>query len=103
MLIQHVYQVDPLTCPKCGGRMKIIGFVEARQDDVIRKILEHCDLWHPPPDPPPRGPPRAAPRFQAVHAQRESDSANAVEMDPEYLEHLHRESMTEQLELPWEP
>ncbi len=103
MLIQRVYHVDPLTCPHCGGRMKIIAFVEARQDEVIRKILEHCGLWHdPPPRGPPRGPPRDAPLFQSVQAQRESDSGNAVEMDPEYLEYLHRESMSEQLELPWE-
>ena len=100
MLIQRVYHVDPLTCPKCGGTMKIIAFVEARQNEVIRKILEHCGLWR---DPPPRAPPRFAPRFQAVRAQGESDCGNTVEVDPEYLEYLHRESMTEQLELPWEP
>ena len=35
--------------PKCGGTMKIIAFIEARQGDVIRKILEHCGLWHDPP------------------------------------------------------
>ena len=98
MLIQRIYHVDPLLCPKCGGTMKIIAFVEARQDDVIRKILEHCGLWRDPPDPPPRPPPPAAPK--AVHAQRESDSTSIVEMDPDFLEHLHREK---QGELPWEP
>src|SRR5271165_6317871 len=55
MLIKRVYQVDPLVCPKCGGAMKIISFIEARQDKVIRKILEHCGLWH---DPSARAPPR---------------------------------------------
>ena len=77
--------------------MKIVAFVEARQDDVIRKILEHCGLWHAPPLPPPRAPPPAAPK--AVHAQRESDSISTVEMDPDFLEYLHREK---QAELPWE-
>ena len=57
-LIKCVYEVDPLKCPKCGGQMKIISFIE--QNDVIEKILQHCGLWkdpaaHPPPleKPPP--------------------------------------------------
>ncbi len=28
-LIQKVYQIDPLLCPKCQGLMKIISFIEA--------------------------------------------------------------------------
>jgi len=55
ILIQRIYQADPLRCPKCGGAMKIIAFIEARQEEVIRKILRHCGLWH---DPPPRAPPK---------------------------------------------
>ena len=43
MLIQRVYQVDPLTCPKCGGRMKIIAFIEAHQDAVI--ATHSAALW----------------------------------------------------------
>jgi hypothetical protein len=27
-LIQKIYEADPLTCPKCQGRMKIITFIE---------------------------------------------------------------------------
>ena len=27
-LIQRVYEFDPLECPKCGGEMKIISFIE---------------------------------------------------------------------------
>ena len=42
-LIKCVYEVDPLKCPKCGGTMKIISFIE--EDAVIRKILRHCGLW----------------------------------------------------------
>ena len=97
MLIKRVYEVDPLVCPKCGEKMKIISFVEARQEEVIRKIIKHRGLWH---DQPPRAPPPAA--TKPVHAQRQSNSIPTVEMDPEYLEHLHRESMSDQLELPWE-
>jgi len=42
-LIQKIYHVDPLLCPKCKGTMKIISFIE--EPDVIRKILVHLDLW----------------------------------------------------------
>jgi hypothetical protein len=77
--------------------MKVNSFVESRQDEVIRKILEHCGLWH---DPPPRAPPLAT--LKPVPLVAETDSAHRVEMDGEYLEHLHRASMSDQLELPWE-
>ena len=43
---------EPLLCPKCGGTMKIVAVIEARQGEVIRKILEHCGLWRDPPPPP---------------------------------------------------
>ena len=97
MLIQRIYQIDPLVCPKCGGAMKIIAFIEARQDKVIRKILEHCGLWR---DLPPRVPP-AAPS-KAVPGHRESNFADSVEVDPDFLEHLHREKQGEQLGMGWE-
>jgi hypothetical protein len=42
-LIQKIYHVDPLLCPKCQGTMKIISFIE--EPDIIRGILKHLDLW----------------------------------------------------------
>jgi len=44
---------DPLKCSHCQGEMKIISFIKDR--DVIRKILEHLNLWRIPkqPRPPP--------------------------------------------------
>ena len=61
MLIKRVYEVDALACPKCGGQMKVIAFIEPRapersdgRGDVIEKILRHCGLWNPAtPRPPP--------------------------------------------------
>ncbi len=38
-LIQKTYEADPLTCPKCQRRMKIISFIE--DEEVIEKILKH--------------------------------------------------------------
>ena len=42
-LIQKIYEVDPLVCPKCQGTMRIISFIE--ELDIIEKILRHLDLW----------------------------------------------------------
>ena len=100
MLIQRIYQVDPLLCPKCGGTMKIIAFIEARQGQVVRQILEHCGLWQDPPPRPHRRSRRAAPRC----AIPEADAGVSYEVEPEYLEHPRREALEEQdqPELPWD-
>ncbi len=54
--IKKIWEVDPLECPKCHAEMKIISFISKAQPEVIRKILEHLDLWEerirPPPNPP---------------------------------------------------
>ncbi len=42
-LIQKIYEIDPLTCPKCHGPMAVIAFIEA--EDVLEKILKHLGLW----------------------------------------------------------
>jgi len=42
-LIQKVYEVDPLLCPKCQGEMIIIAFIE--QPHIIKKILKHLNMW----------------------------------------------------------
>jgi len=42
-LIQKIYEVDPLVCPKCKGIMRIISFIEDQQ--IIRDILTHLGLW----------------------------------------------------------
>ena len=35
--------VDALTCPACGGQLKPIAVIN--EPDIIRKILQHLDLW----------------------------------------------------------
>src|SRR5690554_86791 len=51
-LIQKVYNVDPLKCKYCNGKMRIISFVE--DEETIEKILKHFKLWriqnHDPPN-----------------------------------------------------
>ena len=50
-LIQQVYEVDPLVCPRCAGAMRIIAFI--KQPKVIEKILAHLGLWPAPAHSPP--------------------------------------------------
>jgi hypothetical protein len=51
-LIQKIYEVDPLTCPKFSGKMKVISVIE--DQDVIKEILKHLRLWEVNPRSPPR-------------------------------------------------
>jgi hypothetical protein len=59
-LIQKIYNVNPLMCSKCFGSMKIISFIEDQQ--IIKKILQHLDLWHVKRKPPARANPPEADR-----------------------------------------
>jgi hypothetical protein len=49
-LIYRIYQVDPLDCPRCRARMKILALIT--DPKVIRQILDHLDQR-----PRPRAPP----------------------------------------------
>jgi hypothetical protein len=50
-LISKVYHVDPLTCRKCGGKLKVIAYLH---DQVaIGRILEHLGLSPPEDEKPP--------------------------------------------------
>ncbi len=51
-LIQKIYEVDPLICPKCQGAMRVIGSID--DPSVIRAILEHLGLWLARARPPPK-------------------------------------------------
>ena len=51
----------PVECPKCHAEMKIISFISKSQPEVIRKILEHLELWEEKIRPPPNLPPEETP------------------------------------------
>ena len=38
-LLQRIFEVDPLRCPRCGGDLKVLAFV--LDPDVIAAILRH--------------------------------------------------------------
>ena len=48
-LIKKIWEVDPLTCPRCGHEMKIISLIH--EPAVIERILRHLGLWKQHPDP----------------------------------------------------
>ncbi|MEW6667000.1 MAG: transposase [Thermodesulfobacteriota bacterium] len=82
-LIQKIYEVDPLTCPKCQGLMRVISFIEDPQ--VIRKILKHLGLWEVKPRPPPRMA-KSRPLFTEPHIDYSDSqvpaSDNGLYVDP---------------------
>ena len=81
MLIKRVYEVDPLSCPQCGGQMAVVAFIEPPQADVIERILRHCRLWR---SSAARAPPANAGRDGmegAGPSDREPNELTQVDMD----------------------
>jgi len=50
-MIRKVYEIDPLICPKCGGQMRIVSFIEDHK--VIDRIIKHLNLTFKAERPPP--------------------------------------------------
>jgi hypothetical protein len=50
-MIRKVYEIDPLLCPSCGGKMSIISFIDDHK--VIDKIIAHLELTFEAARPPP--------------------------------------------------
>jgi ribosomal protein S27E len=50
-MIRKVYEVDPLICPRCGGRMKIVAFLT--EHAVVDRIIRHLELTFAAEKPPP--------------------------------------------------
>ena len=90
MLIKRVYEMDPLSCPGCGGAMKVIAFIQPPQGDVIEKILRGHQsgamvggVWH---ASTPRSPPA---REGGVHdPEGASDSQTASSDEPRELTYV---------------
>ncbi len=56
LLLARIYEVLPLLCPKCGGKMRIIAFIT--EAVAVKKILAHLgEPTAPPRLMPARGPP----------------------------------------------
>ncbi len=66
-LIQKIYEVDPLTCPKRSGKMKVISVIE--DENVLNKILKHLGLWDQKAKPPPKAT-ASPPHFRIDYSHR---------------------------------
>ena len=50
-MIRKVYEVDPMVCPKCCGRMKVVAFIT--EVAVVDRIIDHLKLTFVAAKPPP--------------------------------------------------
>jgi len=50
-MIRKVYEVDPLTCPRCGGAMRVVAFLT--EHAVVDRIINHLKLTFVADRPPP--------------------------------------------------
>ena len=48
-LIKKIWEVDPLSCPRCSHEMKIISLIH--EPEVIERILRHLGFWKEAPGP----------------------------------------------------
>ncbi len=85
-LIQKIYETDPLCCPRCSGKMKVISVIE--DEDVIKKILKHLGLWEVKPRPPPKaiGPPKTVEHHIDYSVSQFPASDKWLYVDPVYPE-----------------
>lgn len=66
-MIRKVFEVDPMVCPKCGGKMRVIAFLT--DFSVVDRIINHLKLTFVAERPPP---PRVA--YQELLMAAEADS-----------------------------
>ena len=87
-LIQKIYEIDPLVCPKCQGAMRIISSIE--DSAVIRATLEHRGLWLARARPPPKihGPPVC---LHSTDSQADPYIMDAVSQIPINDDQLYRD------------
>jgi hypothetical protein len=78
-LLQRVFEVDALRCPRCGGRMRVLAAIT--EPDVARRILACLNL-------PTRAPPLATSRpFGPTRGWPEHEAPSATEVDAPWSAH----------------
>jgi hypothetical protein len=53
-MIRKVYEVDSMSCPRCGGTMRVIAFLT--EHAVVDRIIDHLKLTFAAEKPPPNQP-----------------------------------------------
>ena len=79
MLLARIYEVFPLICPKCGGMMKIIAFID--EGEAVREILAHLGE---PLDPPRIAPAHGPPLGEAAGQDGDDLLTQLIQPLPEY-------------------
>ena len=70
MLLQKVWEVDPLKCPTCGGDIKVISVIEDKE--VVRDILRSMGMWKEKEE---RGPPQIE---QVIRTQNKKEDDEII-------------------------
>jgi hypothetical protein len=86
-LIQKIYEVDPLNCPKCRGPMRVIAVIE--DQEVTRKILNHLGLWKIESKPPPKIPKSKPVQTDRRHPQHHVPYSSLTHNDQNLYTYLH--------------
>ena len=73
--MRRTFGFDVLTCPRCGGRLRLIALIE--QASVIQRIVRHLGVPAETPEP---GPARAPPL--PLNARRGHVVEDATAFDP---------------------
>jgi len=83
-LIQKIYEVDPLTCPKCASQMRVISVIE--DSEIVKKILKHLGLWYQKARPPPKvNSPPMTPEYHIDYMDSQLPASdNYLYLDPVY-------------------
>jgi hypothetical protein len=50
-MMRKVYEADPMICPRCGGRMKVVAFLTKQA--VVDRIISHLEWTFVAEKPPP--------------------------------------------------
>jgi hypothetical protein len=79
MLLARIYEGFPLLCPKCGGMMKIIAFID--EGEAVREILAHLGE---PLDPPRIAPAHGPPLGEAAGQDGDDRLTQLIQPLPEY-------------------
>jgi hypothetical protein len=80
-LIEKIYEIDPLICPKCRGTMRIISSIE--DQDVVKALLQYLGMWTIRPRPPAKAHAPSGSRY-ATDDICHSFLDNTVYGDPDY-------------------
>ena len=80
-LLKNVYEVDPLTCPRCAHQMSILAFIEDPR--VILRILQHLGSWQRAQRSPP--PPLLAHKLEAFLATLSPTQAQQVRVSTDSI------------------